>query len=183
MLGLHMAWADQLSRPGRGLAQFYYSALTRVATAARIKGWQMKVGAGRPGSVVDGWTMDRRIGSLAGLLACSPRWSLVSERVGGSRARKTHQLISGTGFSRERVTCLGCRHVASAQRQPRERLTCSQYALSGARWCRLEQIPGGRSLVRSPSSWFGRFLALAQDFRVLAWHNRATWCGHKLHYC
>jgi hypothetical protein len=30
----------------------------------------MKVGAGRPGSVVDGWTMDRRIGSLAGLLAC-----------------------------------------------------------------------------------------------------------------
>jgi hypothetical protein len=62
--------ADQLSRPGRGLAQFYYSALTRVATAARIKGWQMKVGAGRPGSVVDGWTMDRRIGSLAGLLAC-----------------------------------------------------------------------------------------------------------------
>lgn len=70
MLGLHMAWADQLSRPGRGLAQFYYShSLVLPATAARIKGWQMKVGAGRPGSVVDGWTMDRRIGSLAGLLA------------------------------------------------------------------------------------------------------------------
>lgn len=95
---------------------------------------------------MDDGPTDRLACWLACLLACSPRWSLVSERVGGSRARKTHQLMSGTGFSRERVTCLGCRHVASAQRQPRERLTCSQYALSGARWCRLEQIPGGRSV-------------------------------------
>lgn len=70
-----------------------FAQLPRLATAARIKSWQMKVGAGgRAGRVR--WMVGRTDGS-AGSLACSllfchaarglissPHWSLVSERGG-----------------------------------------------------------------------------------------------------
>lgn len=124
-VGAHMAWAVgsvPSARPSCCLA--HHSLLVRLATAARIKSWQMKVGAGRwIDGPTDGREYETAVDGSARSVAAIAAAELTSSRVRSRDASRTDQ--GGTGQKARaptsapellprKMTCLGVSACASA---------------------------------------------------------------------